>query len=225
MLYLLTELSEFDTGILAIMSVLLLMSSASWTLLLAHLLRLWRLRRYQSQAAELWREEGLIALGLSQAQHALARNLKRRHGPFYAIASEGLAAKQAYEHQSATKQLPLTEYLASQLTINAKSVRLSSGVTVLASIAATSPFLGLLGTVWGIHLALQTVSDSGQVVFSDLAPAISEALLITGLGIVVAVPALLMYNFLTRAYANWHLQLNYFAQRWHNFLLTGVGRG
>ncbi|MEY2700966.1 MAG: hypothetical protein RIQ52_1721 [Pseudomonadota bacterium] len=75
---------------------------------------------------------------------------------------------------------------------------LETGLTLLAGIGTTSPFVGLFGTVWGIKRALQDISQSGKASLDVVAGPIGEALIATAVGIAVAVPAVLAYNFLTR---------------------------
>lgn len=77
--------------------------------------------------------------------------------------------------------------------------QLESGLTLLAGIGTTSPFVGLFGTVWGIKRALQDISESGKASLDVVAGPIGEALIATAVGIAVAVPAVLAYNFLTRS--------------------------
>jgi biopolymer transport protein ExbB len=76
--------------------------------------------------------------------------------------------------------------------------RVEGGLTVLASIGATAPFVGLLGTVWGIYHALANVSASGTVQIDKVAGPVGEALIMTGFGLVVAIPAVLAYNAFNR---------------------------
>ncbi|HEX8601919.1 MAG TPA: MotA/TolQ/ExbB proton channel family protein, partial [Pseudoduganella sp.] len=78
--------------------------------------------------------------------------------------------------------------------IHRSTVRLESGLTLLASIASTAPFVGLLGTVWGIYHALAAVSSSGTVEIDKVAGPVGEALIMTGVGLMVAIPAVLAYN-------------------------------
>ena len=74
------------------------------------------------------------------------------------------------------------------------STRLESGLTLLASIGSTAPFIGLLGTVWGIYHALIGIASSGQVMIDRVAGPVGEALVMTAAGLAVAIPAVLAYN-------------------------------
>ena len=82
--------------------------------------------------------------------------------------------------------------------INQTSARLESGLTLLASVGSTAPFVGLFGTVWGIYHALLTIAGSGQVLIDKVAGPVGEALVMTAAGLAVAIPAVLAYNAFTR---------------------------
>ena len=111
--------------------------------------------------------------------------------------------------------------------INRVSSRLESGLTLLASVGATAPFVGLLGTVWGIYHALAAVSAAGTVQIDRIAGPVGEALIMTAMGLTVAIPAVLAYNAFTRVNRVTLAELDGFAHDLHAFLTTGarVGRG
>ena len=96
---------------------------------------------------------------------------------------------------------------------------------MLASIGSTAPFVGLFGTVWGIYHALIGMSTSGQVGMDRVAGPIGEALIMTALGLLVAVPAVLGYNALIRGNKFILGQLNRFAHDLHAYLVTGARVG
>lgn len=105
--------------------------------------------------------------------------------------------------------------------INRVSARLESGLTLLASIGSTAPFVGLFGTVWGIYHALGAVSDAGVVQIDKVAGPVGEALLMTALGLVVAIPAVLAYNAFIRVNRLTLAELDGFAHDLHSYLTTG----
>jgi biopolymer transport protein ExbB len=82
--------------------------------------------------------------------------------------------------------------------MNRTSARLESGLTLLASVGSTAPFIGLFGTVWGIYHALLQIASSGQVMIDKVAGPVGEALIMTAAGLAVAIPAVLAYNAFTR---------------------------
>jgi biopolymer transport protein ExbB len=105
--------------------------------------------------------------------------------------------------------------------INRVSSRLESGLTLLASVGSTAPFVGLFGTVWGIYHALMAVSASGTVQIDKVAGPVGEALIMTALGLVVAIPAVLAYNAFTRVNRITLAELDAFAHDLHAYLTTG----
>jgi biopolymer transport protein ExbB len=102
--------------------------------------------------------------------------------------------------------------------------RMESGMTLLASVGSTAPFIGLFGTVWGIYHALVALSGSSQVVLDKVAGPVGEALIMTAAGLFVAIPAVLAYNALTRGNRIVLAQLDGFAHDLHSFLTTGYRR-
>jgi biopolymer transport protein ExbB len=104
------------------------------------------------------------------------------------------------------------------------TLRLESGLTLLASIGATAPFVGLLGTVWGIYHALTVVSSSGTMQIDKLAGPVGEALIMTALGLVVAIPSVLAYNAFGRINRLTLAELDGFAHDLHSYLTTGKHR-
>ena len=101
------------------------------------------------------------------------------------------------------------------------SSRLESGLTLLASVGATAPFVGLFGTVWGIYHALMAVSSVGTVQIDKIAGPVGEALIMTALGLLVAIPAVLAYNAFTRVNRITLAELDGFAHDLHAHLTTG----
>ena len=89
--------------------------------------------------------------------------------------------------------------------------RIEQGLTLLASIGSTAPFIGLFGTVWGIMHALQDISKTGSAGLDVVAGPIGEALIATAIGIATAIPAVLAYNFLLRRVKLYEAQLEEFA--------------
>lgn len=102
--------------------------------------------------------------------------------------------------------------------------RMESGLTFLASVGSTAPFIGLFGTVWGIYHALIALSGSSSVVLDKVAGPVGEALIMTAGGLFVAIPAVLAYNALTRGNRLVLAQLDGFAHDLHAFLTTGARR-
>ena len=101
---------------------------------------------------------------------------------------------------------------------------LETGLTFLASVGSTAPFIGLFGTVWGIYHALIALSGSTSVVLDKVAGPVGEALIMTAAGLFVAIPAVLAYNALTRANRLVMARLDGFAHDLHAYFTTGARR-
>jgi biopolymer transport protein ExbB len=99
-----------------------------------------------------------------------------------------------------TKQLDLNTWvgMALQRAIDVVSNRLQGGLAFLATVGSTAPFVGLFGTVWGIYHALTAIGIAGQASIDKVAGPVGEALIMTAMGLAVAVPAVLGYNWLVR---------------------------
>jgi len=111
--------------------------------------------------------------------------------------------------------------------IDESTAQLQSGLAILASVGSTAPFVGLFGTVWGIYHALLAIGMSGQSTIDKVAGPIGEALIMTALGLAVAIPAVLGYNALVRGNKGVIAKLNRFAYDLHALFVTGsrVGSG
>ena len=197
--------------------LLLLMSIASWYIIVSRAWRTWRLQRAARRMPGFWHGvnvgEGLDALG-GQASN-----------PFSRLVRDGLAAR---EHHAACTaelhgQLSLADWLATSLrvTLDETAARMQSGLAVLASVGATAPFIGLFGTVWGIYHALVGIGVSGAASIDKVAGPVGEALIMTAFGLLVAIPAVLGYNALVRSNKGVTGQLNRFAHDVHEWLITG----
>ena len=90
--------------------------------------------------------------------------------------------------------------------------RLQFGQVLLATVGSTAPFIGLLGTVWGIYHALTTIASAGQITITQVAGPVGEALIMTAAGLAVAIPAVLAYNWLGRSVARIEAELDGFAR-------------
>lgn len=99
-----------------------------------------------------------------------------------------------------------------KLTIAREMIPISSGLSVLASVGSISPFVGLFGTVWGLMESFQSMVNSKDLSLSIVAPALSEALLATAIGLLVAIPAVLMYNRTLNDINCYNERLNLFAE-------------
>jgi len=117
-----------------------------------------------------------------------------------------------------------TEFLTRSMrrVIDEETTRLEWGLTALASIASTAPFVGLFGTVWGVYHALLGIGKSGQGTLDQIAGPVGEALIMTGLGLAVAIPAVLAYNDCARSNRLVLARLDAFAHDLFALLTTGA---
>ena len=135
--------------------------------------------------------------------------------------------REAAAHHNAQPQLhdslDASEWLTRTLrnSIDDSTARMQSGLAVLASVGSTAPFVGLFGTVWGIYHALLSISAAGQATIDKVAGPIGEALVMTALGLAVAIPAVLVYNALVRGNKGVLNKLNRFAHDLHAYFVTG----
>ncbi|MCC7248544.1 MAG: MotA/TolQ/ExbB proton channel family protein [Lysobacter sp.] len=146
--------------------------------------------------------------------------------PFSKIA---LDAAQAAAHHQRNEGSRLVESLnrsefvdrALRQAVTRESMNLESGLTVLATVGSTAPFVGLLGTVWGIYGALIKIGATGQASIDAVAGPVGEALIMTAVGLFVAIPAVLAYNFFVRRNRITNNKFDTFAHDLHDFFATG----
>lgn len=146
--------------------------------------------------------------------------------PFSKIALD--AAQAAAHHQQSegsrlVESLNRSEFVDRALRqgVTRESMRLENGLTVLASVGATAPFVGLLGTVWGIYGALIRLGAGNQASIDAVAGPVGEALIMTAFGLFVAIPAVLGYNFYVRLNRVTNNKFDTFAHDLHDFFATG----
>jgi biopolymer transport protein ExbB len=123
-----------------------------------------------------------------------------------------------------TDQIPLHEWVTVSLyrSVDSISSRLAQGLSLLATVGSTAPFVGLFGTVWGIYNALISISMAGQASLDKIAGPIGEALIMTALGLFVAVPAVMGYNWLMGRNKDIQEKLRYFTADLHSYLVSGA---
>lgn len=210
--------------------ILLGMSLASWLVILIKALDL-RTHRAQAKNAEaFWHaadfEDGLAKLGtaannpfrqLAETGREATRHIQRQDDP---LARPGNTASRPQLHD----QLDLSDWVTRELrnSIDEFTTRLQGGMAVLASVGSTAPFVGLFGTVWGIYHALLGIGAAGQATIDKVAGPIGEALIMTALGLAVAIPAVLGYNALVRGNKGVLHKLRRFGHDLHALFVTGA---
>lgn len=201
-----------------IMVVLLVMSVATWIVIVLKSLDIVRHRRQARDAEQFWHAADL--------REGLARLATSPRNPFHALALTGLEAAEHHRHSAAQlhDRLDISDWITRCLrnAIDDATARLQGSLAILASVGATAPFVGLLGTVWGIFHALVGLGTSGEVGLDQVAGPIGETLIMTALGLVVAIPAVLGYNALVRGNKFVLMRMNRFAHDLHAFFVTGA---
>ncbi|MEX3954486.1 MotA/TolQ/ExbB proton channel family protein [Trinickia sp. EG282A] len=194
--------------------LLLAMSVASWCFLIAKCWMLVRAKHQGPRAMTLFWQ----APTLPEAVLAIRGADKER--VFAPLAEAALEAGQAYSPNAMLARVELSERVTRALrqALTASRRRLEFGHVLLASIGSTAPFVGLLGTVWGIYHALTSIAASGQAVIENVAGPVGEALIMTAFGLVVAIPAVLGYNILGRLQRQLSEDLDGFARDLHAYV-------
>ena len=203
-------LAQGDTVTKGTAAVMLVMSVLSWVVIV---FKLWFMavarRRVPQAVAAFWQMPDLVQ-AMAQVKALDRQGLVQVMADAVA---QGGAAAQGSLAQSAAQGQRLLRSLREAL--GQASTQLQWGQTLLATIGATAPFVGLLGTVWGIHHALGTLAGSGQVEIAQLAGPVGEALVMTAAGLAVALPAVLAYNLLGRSASQLEAVLEGFAHDLH----------
>ena len=153
-----------------------------------------------------------------------------RSEPFSKIAldaAQAAAHHQRHEGSRLVESLNRSEFVdrALRQAVTRESSRLEGGLTVLATTGSTAPFVGLLGTVWGIYGALIRIGATGQASIDAVAGPVGEALIMTALGLFVAIPAVLAYNYFVRLNRVTNAKFDTFAHDLHDFFATGARVG
>jgi biopolymer transport protein ExbB len=176
-----------DAVIKAVLFLLFLMSCGSWYILLRKAIALRSLDAHcRAASASFWQADN-VAKGMA---------LLDARSPLRFIASSALDA--AKPQSGLLTHVAPDEWISMQMQRAVEAVQrdLHSGLAFLATVGSVSPFVGLFGTVWGIYHALTAIGISGQASIDKVAGPVGEALIVTALGLAVAVPAVLAYNWL-----------------------------
>ncbi len=196
---------------------LLLMSMATWYILVVKLIEQSRLLNQARKANEkFWK-----ASSVSEGFEGLAAN-----SAFRRVVAAGIRATEHHEG-SLVQHVDLHTWvtLSLQRTVDEISSHLQGGLSVLATVASTAPFVGLFGTVWGIYHALTAIGIAGQASIDKVAGPVGESLIMTAAGLAVAVPAALGYNLLVRRNKVASERVRNFASDLHAVLLSGKPAG
>ncbi len=189
-------LQQTDAVGLFVFGLLVMMSIVSWYFIILKGAQVVRIRsRAGHVVSAFWKTSPELAIAHLEQQPDWE--------PFSKIALDGEFAMQHHDHlppELAAGTMRRAEFLdrALRAATDREMERLETGLTVLASVGSTAPFVGLFGTVWGIFHALVRIGATGDTSLDQVAGPVGEALIMTALGLAVAVPAVLGYNLLVR---------------------------
>ena len=208
---------------IAVAVILLIMSVASWYFMLVKTVQVLKIKTSIKQyMAEFWAAPNLHTaintIKIDSPAHQLATNAFDAAHHHQTHAAKNAALNQTVESCS------YDEFVARSMrrSLSQTTSQLDAGLSVLASVGSVSPFVGLFGTVWGIYHALATISASGQATFVKVAGPVGEALIMTAIGLAVAIPAVLAYNAFVKQNRVITTMLDTFAQDLHTLLTTGA---
>jgi len=217
-------ISQSDAVGKTLLLILILMSVASWIIIaLKGASLLARKGRSSRFLHFFWNATSLDAVAGEISTHGA-------HEPFSHLAAHAMHA-QAHHAKYGAAKLEEAGTAGDFVTRTIKKVldeentRLENGLAVLATVGATAPFVGLFGTVWGVYHALVAIGMSGAGTLDKVAGPVGEALIMTGLGLAVAIPAVVGYNWLTRANRVLVAKLDAFAYELHTFVQMGHALG
>ena len=213
-------ISQTDAVGQGLFAILVIMSVISWGLIVTRGVALYlRQKRSRAFLDFFWNATSLEAVQQEIQTHGVqepfahltahAMNAQAHHARYGAAKLEEAGSAQDFLTRTIKKVL------------DEETMRMESGLTVLATIGATAPFVGLFGTVWGVYHALLAIGATGSGSLDKVAGPVGEALIMTGVGLAVAIPAVMAYNWLTRSNRVWGARLDAFAFELFTFLSTG----
>jgi biopolymer transport protein ExbB len=171
------------------LGILVLMSAGSWYIIVTKLYEQAKMNRQARAADRAFWKAASIQKGVSDLKEG---------SPYRFIAESGLDATTKHEGLLGNVDMNTWVSMSIQRAIDNIQARTQDGLAFLATVGSTAPFVGLFGTVWGIYHALTAIGIAGQASIDKVAGPVGEALIMTAIGLAVAVPAVLGYNWLIR---------------------------
>jgi biopolymer transport protein ExbB len=199
-----------------VLILLVLMSMGSWYIMITKFLEQFRAnRRAKSADEQLWTAPSLVE----------GAKLLDESSPFRFIAETAIEAGEHHD-EALLEAVDRNTWIDASVerAITNVSNRLQDGLAFLGTVGSTAPFVGLFGTVWGIYHALTAIGIAGQASIDKVAGPVGEALIMTAIGLAVAVPAVLGYNFLVRRNKSVMERVRAFGAQLHTVLLAGSRR-
>ncbi|XHS76972.1 MotA/TolQ/ExbB proton channel family protein [Burkholderiaceae bacterium UC74_6] len=196
-----------------VLAILLIMSMGSWYILIT---KIWDGSKLNAEAKEV-RATFFKKASLSEGVKGL-----KETGAFRYIAASAVEASEHHEG-ALTENIDHASWVSVNIdrAVTEVNSRVSTGLGFLATVGSTAPFVGLFGTVWGILQALTQIGVAGQASIDKVAGPVGEALIMTAIGLGVAVPAVLGYNWLVNRNKQTMAQVRAFAADLHGVLMGG----
>lgn len=198
-----------------VLIILAIMSAGSWYILITKLLEQTKMNRHaRTVDQKFWGNQSVSA----------AANTLEKNSAYRFIAEAGVAATS--DHSGLKSHIPMADWIPMSITAAVDRVHATTqgGLAFLATVGSTSPFVGLFGTVWGIYHALTAIGISGQASIDKVAGPVGEALIMTAIGLAVAIPAVLAYNWLARRNKAVMDEVREFADELNAVIVGSAGR-
>jgi biopolymer transport protein ExbB len=197
------------------LAILVIMSMGTWYILIIKLFEQFRLMKESNEVGESFWAAGSLQQGIDGLKEGSA---------FRFIGESGVKATS--HHSGLMGEVDLNEWVTMSIQRASENVqnRTQDGLAFLATVGSTAPFVGLFGTVWGIYHALTAIGIAGQASIDKVAGPVGEALIMTAIGLAVAVPAVLAYNWLVRRNKVVMERVRAFSGDLHSVLLSAGGK-
>jgi biopolymer transport protein ExbB len=192
--------------------ILVIMSAGSWYVLFVKLFEQQKIINQGKRARTTFWQSANLREGASKLE---------KNSAYRQIVDDGIVALE--QHDKLTDPIDQHDWMLNSLARSQGAItsKLSSGLAFLATVGSTAPFVGLFGTVVGIYRALVKIGAAGQASIDTVAGPVGEALIMTALGLVVAVPAVLAYNWLIRRNKAIVEELARFSNELHGYMMSG----
>lgn len=196
----------------ATFGILVVMSAASWYILFVKLFEQQKIFNQGKRARTSFWQSSNLREGASKLE---------KNSAYRQIVDDGILALE--QHDKLTDPVDQHDWMLGSLARSQGAInsKLSTGLALLATVGSTAPFVGLFGTVVGIYRALIKIGASGQASIDAVAGPVGEALIMTALGLVVAVPAVMAYNWLMRRNKAIQEELARFSNDLHGYMMSG----
>ena len=191
--------------------ILVLMSMGSWYVIVTKFFEQSRAAKFAKNVQDKFWTLGSVREGADSLH---------QDSPFRFIAEKGLEGASKHEGMLGVVDFNTWVTMSIQRAIGNVQSRMQDGLALLATVGSSAPFVGLFGTVWGIYNALVKIGMSGQASIDKVAGPVGESLIMTAIGLAVAVPAVLGYNWLVRRNKNAMESVNAFGSDLHSVLLA-----